>query len=159
MKLLHSWLTGILFAAILCAGVDFLAEKLGKTGPVLKSVCGIFFILSVFSPLTSLDLEETLSAAFAQYSLDMTPVEEGKESHENSLREIISQRTCTYILERASQLDATLEVSVHISDGEPPVPDSVEIKGNLSPFAKASLEAYIEEQLGISKEAIHWMNQ
>ena len=89
----------------------------------------------------------------------MTPVEEGKESHENSLREIISQRTCTYILERASQLDATLEVSVHISDGEPPVPDSVQIKGNLSPYAKASLEAYIEEQLGISKEAIHWMNQ
>ena len=77
----------------------------------------------------------------------------GTEYAEQELRRIIIARTQTYIMDKAASFGVTVDVEVVLNEY---TPQSVILKGSVSPGAKAQLTAWITENLGIPKEAQQW---
>ena len=71
-------------------------------------------------------------------------------------REIITDKTCAYILDKAETLRAQLTVQVILSDEELPVPERIYLTGQASPYARSMLQRLIEEELGVPKERQIW---
>ena len=68
---------------------------------------------------------------------------------------IIKSRVQAYILDKADSFGTSLEVEVILDQDHIPV--SVELQGNISPYARAQLTEIIEEDLGIPKEHQLWI--
>ena len=70
---------------------------------------------------------------------------------------VIKEQTEAYILEKASALNADITVSVKLAlDTQYPTPESVHIKGNISPYARRLLSQTIQDDLGIASEDQVW---
>lgn len=156
MDSVRQYLLTVTAAALVCAILDTLTGRLGKMSGVIKTVSGLFFIYILLSPVISVDMEHIFSLPESFLSASMQPVEQGKEAGTEAMQQIIKERTESYILEEASRLGVQLEVSVHVSSESTPVPESVLIRGNISPYAKYSLAEYIAQELGIPKESQQW---
>ena len=55
-----------------------------------------------------------------------------------------------------ARLGAAVTVEVTLSQDDPPVPEYVEIFGEISPYIKLRLEELIQEELNIAKENQRW---
>lgn len=73
-----------------------------------------------------------------------------------TLESIISERTEAYILDRAAELDMSVQVQVVLGDGDEPVPEAVVITGQWMPLQREKLERIIEDELSITKEYQTW---
>ena len=60
-------------------------------------------------------------------------------------------------MDKARLLGCSLEVTVSVSEAEVPVPESVQITGNISASARRELEIVLSQELGISKENQQWI--
>ena len=69
-------------------------------------------------------------------------------------RDIIKARIQAYILDKADSFGTQLDVEVILDQDN--IPTSVELRGNISPYAKAQLTGIITENLGIPKEYQLW---
>ena len=78
---------------------------------------------------------------------------EGTVMAENAMEVIIISQSESYILDKAAAMGADLEVEV-LLDGH--VPKSVRLRGAISPGAKASLSAWIQENFNIAPEDLQW---
>ena len=153
MTSIKEYLLHIVCAAILSAIVVRLTSKNGTGGNLVKLLAGLFLSVSVLSPILSLNLNR-----FQFYANDLTEqaqeaAQTGTEYAEQELRRIIISRTQTYIMDKAASFGVTVDVEVVLNEY---TPQSVILKGSVSPGAKAQLTAWITENLGIPKEAQQW---
>ena len=72
---------------------------------------------------------------------------------ESAMDAIIISQSESYILDKAAAMGADLEVEVLLDEH---VPKSVRLRGAISPGAKASLNAWIQENFSISPEDLQW---
>lgn len=78
----------------------------------------------------------------------------GKRFADEEIEKIIIEQTQAYILDKADDFGAGLEVEVFVKDL---IPCSVSISGPISPLAKSQLSRYISENLGIPSEEQNWI--
>ena len=73
------------------------------------------------------------------------------------LAQIISEQTEAYILDKASALGMTLQVTVETAQGETyPYPAAVTLTGHTTTAQRQTLNAWIAEQLAIAEENLTW---
>ena len=157
MEALGRYIVSVSAAAIFCGILKSILPPKGTIGSLLRLMAGIFLSFVVIRPLIQVDLGD-LPVISQTYLSDGAAVSaEGEILAGEAMTDIIRSRTEAYILDKAQLLQAELTVSVVLSDDTPPVPVSVQFTGPVSPYAKARLEAILQQELGIAKENLIWI--
>lgn len=118
---------------------------------------GLLLTFVILSPVDGIRLDR-LSDAVRHYEMTgRNQTQEGIYLAAVAEEEIIKQRTAAYILDKAQDLHAEVDVKVTLADGTPPVPESVMVEGKISPYSKTRLQKIIEDDLGITKEQQIWI--
>ncbi len=155
MDALGQYVISVATAAILCGMVLKIIPK-GINQELLKILCGLFLAFTLISPLRELQPEKLDLQAW----LDSFSAEEfskaGQEEARRDLEGIISQQTQAYILDKAKELGADIQVNVYLSGDPYPIPEAVIITGRISSEQKIRLECVLEDELGIPKEFHTW---
>ena len=126
----------------------------GAVRRIAGFVGGLLVILAVLSPIVSIDPDE-LSQYISAFSID---TETGAIIDDREiLSGIIKDRCESYILDKAKELGATLEVSVDLcEDAHYPYPVSVVLTGQVTPEQKMRLTEEISLDMGISPQQQEW---
>lgn len=156
MEEIRTYLISVTAASLVCGIVNTLAGKKGTISSVIKLLTGLFLALTVVRPVVDLSIPD-LNSYISSINTDaQAAVADGKNMASAELSAIIKAQTQAYILDKAASLGVDMEVEVILSDGAPPLPVGVILTGAVSPYAKAHLSTYLEETLGIPREAQQW---
>lgn len=154
MESLRQYVITVTAAAII-AGIlaGFMDEK-SSSGGLIRLIAGLFLAFAVISPVVQLDWDG-ITASLSDFSAEGSlAAAEGENIASETYSSIIKSETEAYILDKAAELSAELEVEVTLDDGY--VPAFVAIRGAVSPYAKLRLQQILEDDLGISKENQIW---
>ena len=143
-------------ASLLVAVIGEFSDKKSSTGMLTRMICGLFLAFTVINPLTEVNFD--ILEAFSQsYDLDSAAaVSAGTAMAEESMRQIIKERTEAYILDKARLLNCEPDAEVVIGQ-DSTVPISVRITGEVPEHTRRQLEEIMEKELGISKENQEWI--
>ena len=156
MDAIRTYLISVVAAAIISAIVLRLTDSKNAYSGLIRLLTGVFLSITVISPLAKITLTD-VNAYFDGLEYDTeSVVSNGTNSSKNAMAEIIKENTEAYILDKAFKLGLDIEVQVHLSDGVPPIPQSVCITGAVAPYLKTQLQQIIENDLAISKENQTW---
>ena len=152
MTALGEYVLGVLFAAMICSIVTRILGKKGVQGNLVKMLCSIFMMISIVSPLAKLSFD-----SWEEFQVDiqhdaLAAVDQGKNEINIQYRQVITQRTTSYILEKAESLGLVLEVSVTLEEDELAAPRSVTLQGRASPYARQVLSSWLANELGIEEQ-------
>lgn len=154
------YILSITAVSILCGIVHKIT--IGKTGTsvVVQSVCAIVLALTVIRPIIKIRVHD-FNSYTDQLLLDANKlVQRGTDLSSQELREIISEQTTAYILEKASSYDCSIhQLEVELTSDTIPTPCGLKISGTFSPQIKNQLSDLIESNLGVSKERQQWVYQ
>lgn len=157
MEAIRGYLLSVTAAAVICAVVSALLGKKGTISAMGKLLTGIFMAITVISPLAKIQLSNA-DALWDDLSVDAAAaVAAGEEAANNELRAGIKSQTEAYILDKAASVNVEVTVTVELSGEDPPVPERITIRGNVSPYARGQLENAITEDLGVAKENLIWI--
>ena len=149
------YLLSVISAAVIGAIISSFFEEKGGTGGIVRLICGLFLSFVAISPLAKLDfsgLEDYLDS----FSLEGNILSEtGKNMAWEVEGDIIKTSVQSYIMDKAETLGAKLTVEVELDQNN--VPISVELEGNISPYAKAQMTGILADDLGITKEHQIWI--
>ena len=156
MLIIAQYIRSVTGAALIGAVVLRLLEGKGSAAVVGKMLVGIFMVLTVLCPISKvrLDSQEHWLPEFSAEAA--AAVQQGEDAAKKALAESISSRVEAYILDKAAQMDVSLQVIVELSEDAIPLPVRVRLQGNISPYAKSKLQAIIQNDLGIDKEKQVW---
>lgn len=150
------YVISVIAAALIC-GVVLGFLQSGTTKELVKLICGLFLAFAILQPLLGFELSD-LTAVMETYGDEARKLtKEGQELAAESKAAIITAETEAYIQDKAASLHASIEAHVTLSEDEPLVPVSANIRGSISPYARSVLSAYLEEELGIAKENQQWI--
>lgn len=152
----RSYLLSVVCAAIICGIVNGLMQHGKSTATITKFLTGIFMALTVVRPLVGIDL-----SALTYYTQGISQEAHaaaafGENSAEDAQTEIIKANVEAYILDKAEDLHISVSVSVQLSQEAPFAPCGITVRGNVSPYAKTQLSQFLNDELGIPKEAQIW---
>lgn len=157
MEFVRQYMLGILAAAIICAVINSWFGTKGTHGAIIKLLSGIFMTITLISPVLKLDLSD-FSGYIDEIAYEAdSAVEYGKQAAGESMSAIIKSQTEAYILDKAANWELNLMVEVTLSGSDPPIPESVVLKGSASPYAKSQLSKCIADDLGISEDQQKWI--
>ena len=113
-------------------------------------------MIVAITPLTGKELLrfDRLSVEFTQET--QTALQTGQDQANDMLRQIITERTEAYILDKAKSMGVNLSVEVVLSDAELPTPETVILTGEASPYVKKRLRTILISDLDISEEELQW---
>ena len=153
---LPNYIFSVTAAAIVVAVLRPLMDGKGASGAIGKMVGGIFLLFTLLQPITQFRLNSWEDITGALESDAAYAVAQGEAEAKKELQGIITSRVQAYILEKANQYDATLQVQVTLSEDPIPVPIGVTITGSISPYGKKQMQKIIESDLGVAKEDQIW---
>lgn len=156
MDTLRQYILSVTAAAILCGMVRSICSETGFRTTV-NMLCGLILAVTILTPVIRIDLNGLIGEFTASYSQDaLAAASVGEDTYQDSLSAIIKQESEAYILDKAAQLDASVDVEIILSEQDIPVPVSAVIRGNISPFSRQQLTQILENDLGIMKENQQW---
>ena len=148
-------LTVVCAATIASIAISITADN-GSAGKLVKMIAGLFVVITMIYPLKKLSFA-SITDIWSDLSVDASAiVEDGADLAKAQRSELIKQKIAAYILDKASMLGLSIEVHVTLSDDEPPIPKSIIIDGDVSPYVKKQLNESIQQELGIAEEQIVW---
>ena len=152
---IREYLLSVSVAAIVCAVARRLLDRKGTPAAMGKLLTGLFMTFTVLSPLTDLSFGplQDMTSDFRQQA--QQAVQEGEAYSNSALRNGITERVQAYILDKAVEMGANIQVQVILSDDAYPVPEQVRIQGDISPYARNQLKRILEE-LGVAEENQIW---
>ena len=156
MTAFTTYLLSIAAAAIVCGVLRRMLAGSTPAAKLSQVLMGVFLLFTVLTPFATMRIDAWENWSWELQSSGTDAVAEGKSLAKKEWESIISQRVQTYILDKAAQYDASLTVTVGLSEEAIPVPVSVSISGSISPYGKVQLQKYIANDLGIPKEAQIW---
>ena len=159
MDLIRQYILGIVSAALICAIAFKMLDGKGVSAQLGKMVCGVFLMFTLLQPVSSFSLVSDVFSSESFYLDGESVAFEGQNSSREQLRAIISDRVEAYILDKASQYDAQLLITVYLSEEDIPVPESITLTGSISPYGKQQLQTMMEQELGIKKEDQKWIGR
>lgn len=154
---LGRYIVSVSAAAIFCGILKSILPSKGACGSILRLLTGIFLSFAVIRPLAQVNIGALPVLSHTYLSEAEAAALDGEVFSRDALADIIKSRTEAYILDKARLLQAELTVSVTLSGDMPPVPVSVRLSGNLSPYARSRLAEILQRELGIAKENQIWI--
>ena len=152
MEVLGKYLLQIVAAAILCGILSSLCERSAYM-PVMRMILGVVMLICVLQPILKLRFRD-ISMQFNEIAVASDGfVAEGQEMASAAASAIISDSVNTYIENKAAALGAEVTASVYVKEG---IPGSVIIIGDVSPYVRSQLSAWIVAEIGIGKEEQKW---
>ena len=157
MEAIRSYVLSVCGAGIFCAIVRQMLPEKGSATALCNLLGGVIMTFAILSPLQNISLQD-ISTALPGFSADGASVTAmGQELSYDAFAGIIKQEAEAYILDKATALGAEISVEVSLSVDAVPVPESVVITGEMSPYVKSVLSVYLLEELGIAKERQIWI--
>lgn len=157
MEGVREYLLSVTSAAMLCSIVSVLTGEKGSQAGVVKLICGLFLCFTVISPFTKVRISDFSDFASNILTEGEQATREGEDYSEQALRQIISDETRAYIMDKARTYGAEIDVQVTLSEDETPVPETCIISGNISPYVRQQLKKILINDLGIPEENQTWM--
>lgn len=156
MEMIRAYILRVIVCCIICAAAQKIVGKNEAHQRLVKMLAGMIILITTVSPLINLNGIRNFES-FENYAAQAQEhVTEGMNLYRKELSERIVLQSEAYVLEKAGQMDVSIEVEILLSDEEIPAPAFARIKGNVSPFAKSRLMDLLENDLGISKEYQQW---
>lgn len=153
MELIRTWILSVTVSAIVIA----VAQALMPAGAVKKVgqlTGGLILVLGILQPLAGMDYGDLYDLVTA---LPAGAIQEEEMAFDNdeTMETIIAGELEAYIADKGKQLGAACAAQVTCTAGEGgvPVPEAVTVTGTLTPAQKAALSDYLEEELGIPRQA------
>ena len=156
MERLAAGTLSIIAAALIVGILGSIVPEKNGSGTLVRILCGLFLAFHMVSLFGNLDFG--VIATFSENCIiagDLA-ADRGKEMASEAVAERIKAEAESYILDKAQALGADLDVSVTVSGDEIPAPESVQLQGNISPYARIKLQQMMEQELGIPKEKQQW---
>lgn len=144
-------------AALTVGILTSLTDSKTATGTLIRMVCGLFLAFTVIKPVAGLNFDYLEAFAQSYSEAGEASAAMGETLANEALREIIKREAEAYILDKAGSYQCELSVEVSVGNGDVPVPESVRISGNVSPYARSQLQKLLEDELGIPKEQQLWI--
>lgn len=156
MQFIRQYLMSLIAASIIVGILTSIVKAKGAGGSIIRLVSGIFLALVMLSPVLKIEIQSFMDF-YNDISLDASSaVNTGKNIVQNEMDTIIKENLEAYILDKASALQLDVDVDVFLTKDLPPVPDSISIKGSVSPYNKQVFQAFLTEEIGIPKEQQIW---
>lgn len=157
MDSVRSYIISVVIAAMICGIVVKLVGGKGTQGAMVKLIAGSFLTFTVIRPVSQIRLGD-ITDITSQYSLEaQAAASEGESMTRLALCDGIKAQSEAYILDKAEELGIRVTVQISLSEDDIPVPVSIQLAGNASPYAKGRLTSIITEDLGIPKEDQTWI--
>lgn len=153
----QKYVTAIVSAAIALAVLGSLLEEKSTAWQLFRLIGGVFLVFTVVQPITKIDLDSVISFSQIYNDVGVAATAEGEQLAKDQLRQGIKSRAEAYILDKAKSYDTSVEAEVTLSEDALPVPVSVTVHGNVSPYVKNRLQCDLESELGIAKENQQWI--
>lgn len=153
---LKAYLLSIIAAGTICAIINSLLIKNSSHSSMIKLLCGAFLTVTIVAPWKTFRFDSITDFKMETEHAAMSAVEDGIESSRQAVGEIIKEKTEAYILDKASSIGTYIDVEVTLSNTDIPTPESVAIKGAVSPYAKNKLSSCIANDLDIPEEKQTW---
>ena len=156
MKELGQYILSFLFTAFLCGILSSLVPDSGKKQWV-RLLCGVILATTLIKPFSHLQgfIFETGDSVIQQEGDFLSA--EGKKAAQDAMADIITKNCQAYIEDKAAELGIQITAQVTVNDETIPVPVSVTLLGAISPYARLQIESMIQNDLGIAKENIRWI--
>ena len=158
IELIRDWLVGITCGAIIVALADGLSTS-GTVRKIVRLTGSLVLVLAMIQPVLRID-SRTFAGILTEYRLEaMGTVEMLEEENGRLMKDIIADETSAYILDKAEELGVVCRVRVTAwaESGDYPVPDGVEITGDLTQGEQAALTRVIAADLAIPAERQHYV--
>lgn len=113
-------------------------------------------MFTVIEPVLEIDL-----ASFAEIPWEYTSdgnifAEEGQAIAQEQLHGIIKEQSEAYILDKAMSYQTPMDIDVTLTQGQTPVPATVQLNGSISPYVKSIMTKWLEDEMGIPEENQIW---
>ena len=154
---MEKYIFSIILAACVVAIVTSLLDEKTNQGVLLRMIGGLFLAFTVITPVLKLDFDDAIGIVEDYMAEADDAARHGEDLATDAMGEIIKEQTAAYILDKATSYGATVHVTVDISKDSVPVPLSVCLDGNVTPYAKWQLQRMLESDLGIPKENQQWI--
>ena len=153
MEDLRQYILSVTAAAMLCGAALSLSPE-GSAKELLRLLGGMALAVCLLRPLVGGTFRIELPGV--DPGLGEQIAAEGEKEAQKALADIIKSETEASILDKAAALEASVEVEVTLDQGSPPLPQTVVIRGGVSPYARGRLESILSSELGITKEHQQW---
>lgn len=144
-------------AAALISALVLPMVRDSAAGKILRMVCAIYITVSLISPVRGMDFQAAVSSFYDISRQAQLQTDFGVNRARLLQEEIINQRCQAYILDKASELGASVTVEFLLSEEDIPVPIGVYIRGTVSEETKKCLGQILTEDMGIAKEDQIWI--
>ncbi len=156
MEFVRQYLMSLIAAAMIVGIVTAIVKTKGSGGAIIRLVSGIFLALVMLSPVLKIEIRGFMDF-YNDISLDAADaVNTGKNMVQNEMHTIIKENLEAYILDKASALQLDVDVDIFLTEELPPAPDSITIKGSVSPYNKQVFQAFLIDEIGIPREQQIW---
>ena len=156
MDWIRDYLLGVVAAALICSVIGVIIGKNSAISAIFRLLSGLFMAITVLSPLLKPDQGHPWGSFNDFHAQTQAWVAQGEEYAHDQLCAFITERTNTYIMDKAKALGLDIQTELTLSTGGEPIPWSVQLSGDASPYARQQLTHYIETELGIPKERQSW---
>ena len=153
----ESYILSICLAAVMVAILSRIQDSNSSTGNLCRMLFGLFLAFTVLKPVGRVNFDNIEVFSNHDTVAANAATAKGEAIAKDTLSEIIKQKTEAYILDKAGLYECDIQVEVAMGESEPPVPESVVICGDASPYARAQLQRIIAEDLAIPKERQKWI--
>ena len=141
-------------SAMLCGALLSISPE-GTVRQLLRLLSGLLLTICVLRPVVGVELPLEFPAPELSEAEAVTA--QGEKAAYEAIAGIIKRESEAYILDKAAELGAQVEVEIRLEKGELPVPCAAVIRGQVSPYARGRLEEYLSSELGITKEYQQWI--
>lgn len=158
MEAVRQYIISLISASVVCAILKGILSK-GATSKIVDALCGIFLLFTLLDPIKEMDLPDNAESFRWDKHTVQEAIDKGEEMTQNALADIISSKIASYVEEKADALGAEVRAEVLLTAEEIPAPFGIELEGNVGPYVRTQLEAYISENFGLEGEDVRWIVQ
>lgn len=159
MEGVREYLLSVTAAAILAGIISSLTGEKGSQPGLVKLISGLFLCFTVIAPIARIKIADFTDFTSNLLVEGQQLAQDGEDYYTQALRQVITEETRAYILDKARTYGTEIQVTVVVSGEDQPIPESCTIAGNLSPYVRQQLKKVITNDLGIPEENIVWTQQ
>lgn len=157
MERLGQYVLSVTSAAITLGILLSLLKHKSSSELLVRLIGGVFLAFTAIAPVAEIDLDVLFDPALDFAVEGDLIAAHGQEIVHSQMRDIIKDRCEAYILDKALTYQTPVDVEVELNQDQVPVPTSVQITGNVSPYAKNLLQKWLEDDMGIPRENQLWI--
>ena len=158
METVRQYIISVISASIVCAVFKALAGK-AASSKVVGLLCGMFMLFTFLGPVKDIGLPDLVAGFRWDERVTQEAIHKGEELTRSVIADIISAEIASYVEKKAIELGAEVSIEVELSNEEIPAPVGLEISGNVSPYIRRQLEAFISGDIGLKGEDVRWIGR